>query len=98
MASSKPGPRVKEVISAEAVERGDHFGEVVQTVPETDQFRDDLVVGSPLGDLGAAADAGGLHLVLESADGLTATGNQFWSQNTPGIADSAEDGDRFALT
>ena len=34
-------------------------------------------------------------MLLGSATGLTATGSQLWSQNSAGIADSSETGDRF---
>ncbi len=52
----------------------------------------DLAVGAP----GENAGAGAVHIMLGSATGLTATGSQYWSQNSAGIADSEEAGDRFA--
>ena len=36
-----------------------------------------------------------MHVLYGSAAGLTATGSQQWSQNSAGIADSVETGDRF---
>lgn len=54
----------------------------------------DLAVGAPLED-GAATDAGGVTVIYGSALGLAATGNQSWNQDSVGISDSGEAGDRF---
>ena len=36
-----------------------------------------------------------MHVLFGSATGLTATGSQYWNQNSAGIADAVETGDRF---
>ena len=56
---------------------------------------DDLAIGAPDADFNGLADAGVVHIMYGSASGLTAAGNQLWNQDSPGILDSAEAGDRF---
>jgi hypothetical protein len=55
----------------------------------------DLAISAVLEDIDAIVDAGAVHVLYGSATGLTATGNQFWHQDSPGIAEGAEEGDRF---
>jgi hypothetical protein len=50
----------------------------------------DLAIGAPGEDI-----VGVVHVLYGSPGGLTATGNQLWSQNSPGIAGTAEAGDFF---
>jgi hypothetical protein len=58
-----------------------------------DRFQD-LAIGVPFEDFAATND-GGVNVIYGSATGLSATGNQFWSQNTAGIEGGAESGDQF---
>jgi hypothetical protein len=46
-------------------------------------------------DIGGAEDAGAVHVLYGSASGLTATGSQYFTQDTPGVADSPEQFDNF---
>jgi hypothetical protein len=55
--------------------------------------KEDLVIGGA-----PVVDAGAVHILYGSADGLTATGSQFWHQNSSGIQDQVEDGDYFGST
>ena len=55
----------------------------------------DLAIGAAAEDVGAIVDAGVVHVIYGSAAGLTATGSQYWNQNSAGIADAVETGDRF---
>ena len=57
--------------------------------------RGDLVVGVPGENLAGADNAGMVHAIYGGSSGLRAVGSQLWSQNSPGIADAAETGDRF---
>ena len=57
----------------------------------------DLAVGTPFEDVGAAADAGAVTVLYGSAAGLTAAGSQQWTQDSPGVPDSAEAGDQFGV-
>jgi hypothetical protein len=50
----------------------------------------DLAVGAPDGVAG-----GEVNVIYGSASGLTTANNQLWSQNSTGILDSSEAGDRF---
>ncbi|MFC4783971.1 FG-GAP repeat protein [Nocardioides sp. MAHUQ-72] len=59
----------------------------------------DLAVGVPFQSLGDPStlvpDAGTVHMLRGSAAGLTATGSQLWSQDSPGVPGRAEESDRF---
>jgi hypothetical protein len=55
----------------------------------------DLAVGAAMEDVNAAVDAGGVNVLYGTANGLAATGNQFWTQDSNGIKDQAEQGDQF---
>jgi len=65
--------------------------------PNGDGF-DDLAIAVRAEDLGSIMDAGAVHVLYGSAAGLTADGNQFWTQDSPGILDQAEPLDRWART
>lgn len=56
---------------------------------------DDLAVGVPGEDVGSITNAGAVNVIYGSKDGLTATGNQIWHQNSTGIEDTAENADLF---
>ncbi|MBK8051137.1 MAG: FG-GAP repeat protein [Anaerolineales bacterium] len=56
--------------------------------------RDDLVVGVPYEDTGLA-NVGFVHVIYGGGAGLSAAGNQFWSQDSAGIADISEANDYF---
>jgi hypothetical protein len=58
----------------------------------------DVAIGVPEEDVGAIIDAGGVHVLYGSAEGLTADGNQFWTQGSPGILEDAESGNAFGRT
>jgi hypothetical protein len=55
----------------------------------------DLAIGVSQEDVGSLADAGGVNILYGSASGLSVTGNQFWTQNSPGIRNTAEASDNF---
>ena len=56
---------------------------------------DDLAVGVPLEDIGDEQDAGMVHILFGSANGLTASGDLTLHQNTPHVPGSCEEGDLF---
>jgi subtilisin family serine protease len=76
-------------------EAGDRFGDAVATGDLNKDGYDDLVVSASREDLGVFKDAGAVHVILGSAGGLRAAGNQIWTQDSPSIPDPAESGDRF---
>ncbi|MBU0496133.1 MAG: FG-GAP repeat protein [Chloroflexi bacterium] len=81
----------------DAVEAGDGFGGSLAAGDLNGDGRDDLAVGACTEDTGASEieNAGVVHVLYGSASGLTATGNQEWYQDSPGILDAAEAGDAF---
>jgi len=80
---------------ADSIETGDGFGSSLATGDLNGDGRDDLAIGARSEDLGAVADAGVVHVIYGSAAGLTATGSQYWNQNSGGVVDAGETGDRF---
>jgi hypothetical protein len=55
----------------------------------------DLAVGATGEGAGTVAGAGAVHVLYGSADGLTADGNQRWTQGSPGVPGDPENDDRF---
>jgi hypothetical protein len=82
-------------------ETGDQFGAALAggTSFDGDAFTD-LAIGAPGEEEGSASAAGGVNVLYGSSGGLNSTGNQFWAQDSPGIADKPQDDDAFggALT
>jgi hypothetical protein len=77
-------------------EYNDNFGRALATGDFNGDGWSDLAVGVPWEGHGNSVVNGGLVNVLYgSPAGLTATGNQLWSQYSPGITDLAEDFDDF---
>lgn len=75
-------------------EAGDEFGSSLASGDFNNDGFSDLAVGAPF-ETGVAENQGEVHVIYGSANGLTATGNQLWSQNSAGILDDAEAGDAF---
>lgn len=76
---------------------GDQFGQAVAIGDLDGDGFDDLVVGVPWEDFTRYVheDQGAVNVIRGSARGLTATGAQLWSQDSPGIDDVAERNDHF---
>jgi disulfide bond formation protein DsbB len=79
----------------DSAEANDEFGWSVAAANFGKSSQADLVVGVPLEDVGATSQAGAVNVLYGSSTGLTATGDQFWTQDSPGILDSAEASDEF---
>jgi hypothetical protein len=63
--------------------------------------KDDLAIGVSHEDLGSIGNAGGVEVIYGSSVGLSATSphaDQFWTQDSANIDDSAEVEDLFALS
>lgn len=58
----------------------------------------ELVVGVRYEDFPTAKNGGALHVLPGRPGGLTAIGDQFWTQDSPGIADHVEAGDSFGYS
>jgi FG-GAP repeat protein len=74
---------------------GDSFG---RSLAAGDFDRDgfsDLVVGNPSDDVAGVSAAGSIHALYGSPQGLSTEGDRLFHQNTPGVADRAEENDEF---
>jgi len=75
-----------------STEFNDEFGSSLASADVDGDGYDELAVGVPQENFG---QAGAVQLLRGSNEGLTAKGNQLWSQDSEGVADSEEGGDRF---
>jgi hypothetical protein len=57
----------------------------------------DLAVGVPAENAGAIDNAGAVNVLYGTAAGLTGTGSQLFTQDSPGVGSAAEPGDLFGL-
>ncbi len=78
-------------------EESDHFGLALASGDFDHDGHDDLAVGVPAEDIGGADDAGAVHILYGSGNGLTDAGNQIWDQGSPGIEGAIEENDFFAF-
>ena len=77
----------------------DLFGSALAGGDFNSDGRAELAIGVPgetLGDIpNPIPEAGVVHVLSGTPGGLTGTGSQLWTQDSPGIADQAEDSDRL---
>ncbi len=85
---------------AQVGEAGDGFGSVLAWGDFNLDGYADLAAAAPTEDISGVADAGLVHVIPGSANGLTATGDRVFHQDSTGILGSNQPGDRFgaALT
>jgi hypothetical protein len=76
-----------------AAEAGDRFGASLALADFGGDGFADLAIGVPLED--RPTNRGAVNVLLGSGTGLTATGSQVWSQDSPGVEGTGEAGDRF---
>jgi hypothetical protein len=78
-------------------EKGDKFGSALASGDFDGDGYDDLAIGIPGEDLEGTSDvnAGSVAVLYGSSSGLTAAGDELWTQDSFGIDDQAEDHDRF---
>lgn len=78
-------------------ELGDQFGLRLAAGDFNADARTDLAIAVPFERLGGepGLQHGCVQVLYGSSSGLSTVNNQIWSQNTAGIADVAEGGDRF---
>jgi hypothetical protein len=79
---------------AETAGAGDGFGSALATGHLRDDTRS-LIVGVPGEDVGSITDAGVVQILFATPAGLGTAAQQLWGQDSPGIADRAQPGDRF---
>ncbi len=85
----------QDSLGTDSSEPDDNFGASLAGGDFNDDGRADLAVGVPGEDIGAATDAGLVHFVLGSANGLTGAGDYVMHQDINRVRDIAETGDFF---
>jgi FG-GAP repeat len=81
-----------------AVETNDAFGGSLAAADYDQDGFADLAAGAPFETVGSVLDAGAVSVLYGSVGGLTRTGGQLFTQNSPGLGSSAEALDNFGLT
>ena len=81
-----------------AVEPGDGFGFALTTGNFNSDTFADLAAGAPFEQVGSVAEAGAVSALPGSANGLTSTGGQLFTQASPGVPGSAQEFDLFGFT
>jgi hypothetical protein len=85
-------------------EPGDQFGYALSAWNFGSTSHRDLAIGAPFEDLTSTGtgtlmqDAGAIHVLYGSTNGLVAAGSQFWTQDSANVNDSVQVGDRFGNT
>ena len=79
-----------------ASEEGDSFGDALAAGDFNNDGFGDLAVGAPFESSSLFA-VGAVNVLPGTATGLTGTGSQFFTQDTPGVGSSAEEGDSFGF-
>jgi hypothetical protein len=80
---------------ASVAEEGDFFGVALAAGDFDNDSFEDLAVGVAGEDVGATVDGGVVNALYGSDGGLTGTGSQLLTQDSPTIGSSAEEGDFF---
>jgi len=76
-------------------EPNDGFGFSVSSGDFDGSGRDDLLIGVPFEDGPLITDSGRIAVIFGKKSGLTAGGDQGWSQDSPGIGGVSEEGDNM---
>jgi len=80
------------------LEDGDHFAAALAAGDLNGDGMDDLAIGVPFESVDGINAAGAVNVLYGTATGLTASGSDYWHQNSTGIGSFNEDGDRFGET
>jgi hypothetical protein len=81
-----------------AAEEGDRFGLALAVGDFDGDGFFDLAVGVPSEDVGTVYDAGAVNVIYGGSGGLSATGDQLWTQDNCTIVSDPETFDRFGAT
>jgi hypothetical protein len=81
----------------DSAEAQDEFGKALAIGDLNHDGYDDLAIGVPGEDVGSVNGAGGVNVLFGSSAGLTASGSQWFDQDSPGILEAAETSDSFGL-
>jgi hypothetical protein len=74
---------------------GEEFGTALACGDFNRDSRDDLAIGAPFTSVNGVHWAGTVTVLYGTASGLTATGNQLWSEDSPGVLGVAENSELF---
>jgi FG-GAP repeat len=80
---------------AGAVEEGDHFGSQLAAGDFNNNGSADLAAAAPSESVGSAWGAGAVSVLYGTGAGLTTSGGQLFTQNSPGVPGAAEAFDHF---
>lgn len=82
----------------DVAEIADNFGAAVAAGDFNGDGRHDLAVGVPREDVGTLVDAGAVHVIYGTEQGLHPNIDQQWHQDITDIEGTAESGDRFGAS
>jgi hypothetical protein len=74
---------------------GDRYGQAVAAGDFDGDGYGDLAIGMPGKNIGSITNAGSVNILYGSANRLTTTGSQIWTQGSNGLIGSAEKNDGF---
>ena len=81
---------------ADSPEPHDGFGSSLAAGDFGGSSHQELAIGAPGESIVSGQTVNGaVHVLVGSSTGLTASGSQFWTQNSPGVLETAESGDAF---
>jgi hypothetical protein len=83
------------VLAGSAADPDDQFGYALATGDFNGDGRDELVVAAPFENFSGSFDAGIVHVLRGTSDGLTTDGAKIFHQDKPNMAGAAESGDAF---
>lgn len=78
-----------------AANPGDQFGWALAAANFGVTNQADLAIGVPNENIGGNADAGAVNVLYGTTTGLSAAGDQFWSQNTANVEGDPNPSDQF---
>jgi hypothetical protein len=78
-------------------EAGDWFGFALAVGDFDNDGFVDLAIGAPFESIGSIFEAGAVNVLYGTAAGLTGSGSQTFTQNSPGVGSTAEEFDAFGF-